>query len=245
MVNTTIHIPGREETTPAFARNITLDVKLNSLLVGRALPDVAMTYRPGKHESSPTRCFQLPLSNQAIEEIENCRMGRDFAFELQFNGECGDDEYTARAQDTKSYAVNQKAWIDLLKDMKWGNHLLWEVPIDLQPSPSMAEAIGQIERAKKQIQYGEYNATIATCRKIMEILKPEFGGDSKFSAPKDPTMSKRERLKVLREALHHLTHVAVHLTKGQDVYFSRSEAMMVLGATVGMLCSSPLNDSLD
>ena len=139
-----------------------------------------------------------------------------------------------QSQQDVELDFNQKAWIDLLKQIKYGQHLLFEMPISLYPAEQETKALAAVRRANEQLHYGHYDEVVSNCRKALEaVLKDtEQSAIRQKYAGHKKEMSKQERLNNVYGALYHLSHLSTHLAEEDEhAHFSREEARMLLGTT--------------
>jgi hypothetical protein len=234
-VTTTATLAGED---PAWIRGLSINVFLKGLFVGTAAPDVSIRYCRRQYPSSHTVTFRLALTGNAVEAIEKHRLGHDLDLELVIVAENGDALESRRDEERKSQHINQKAWLDCLQGMGYGDYVLWEFPIAMEPSEMSSSFRDLIERAKKHILQGHYSDAVSACRQVMEKLGANYKGKSKAVDKND--MTKAERVTACFQSLKHLMHLSVHPEKDgvdafKDVEFSRGEAIMLLGTTVAFL----------
>lgn len=214
-------------------------VYLENKLLGFAVPEAAITIKPTSSQLSGTLLFEMLLTSQVIETIEKIRGGGNLVFNLNVIGEYQDSQNRLSDSDSIKYYVNQKSWIDALKQMGYGNTLLFELPIDLEPNEAVSTAILALEDARAHLYYGQYDQVVAQCRLALDSVKPK---QSDLNAAlhglknnKDK-MTKYQRVINIYHAVRHLTHLAHHLNNDNEcVSFTRNEAIMVLGATSALI----------
>lgn len=229
-------VPRWEDESEVFVRNIRTRIFVNEKLLGWATPETLSTYKPyKKHDVTGTFCFELFVTSQTIEAIEKIRQGGGLKFKLEIKGECRDkDNYSMQCQQDVLLDINQKAWIDLLKQIKYSEHLLFEMPVSLNPTEQETEVFTAVRKANEQLQYGHYDEVVLNCRKALEaILKDtEQKALRKKYADHKKEMSKQERLSNVYGALYHLSHLSAHIVEEDNhAHFSREEARMILGTT--------------
>lgn len=247
--HTSYRVPSRDDEPDMLGRNIRAKVFVGTKLLGWAHPESSTTFKPNdKYDATGTFCFELFVTAQTIEAIEQIRGGDGVSFKLEIRGECRDSHnYSMQGQDNVALNVNQKDWIDLLKQIKYGEYILFEMPVSLNPDEHESFALAALKRAKEQFYYGHYDEVISNCRKILELVLKDIdnkGLRDKFAGNKK-SMSKKERVINIYAALHHLSHLATHLSEEEGyVHFSRQEAVMILGMTGAALSQYFLDQSL-
>lgn len=232
----------RTDGEPLLAWNIYANIKMENRFIGRAYPERPMTFQPRSGFSdSATFCFEFMVTDQTINALEQSRQGGPIVFQVEGRSETRDshNEHWA-AQDTDLLIVSQSDWISALQQMQYGKHMLFEVPLDLNPESEQANAIQAVENAKKHLYNGHYDDAVASCRKAMEyVLKGRELNRTRKAAHETPTtMSKEDRLTSFYDAIQRIAHIAAHLEEGSKaVPFSRKEAIMILGATASALAT--------
>lgn len=237
---------GREDV---YIRNLHMVLRFNHKLLGQAFPESICTYTPAADfVKSGTLSFAFTLSEKQLEVIEKSRLGGDLAFEIEIKCEWGDKHNPSMSASTRQdYRINQKAWLDILKKMKYGSYILFELPFNVAAKSELAETIGYFENAKKQLFYGHYPEVVTECRKVLEALidgasLKEIKSNYTSSDKKvRESMGKQDRLLNFYAALMHVTHLTAHSSKktgnAEDTQFTRAEAIMLLGTTAAALSS--------
>ena len=141
--------------------------------------------------------------------------------------------------------VNQKMWIDVLKQMEYGQFMLFEIPV---PSPEASKELGQaltyLEKAREHFWRGHYDEAVANCRKTLEELTNGLGDKTELEKSKQSYlnrelregMSIESRFLFLREVARHITHPAAHAGQSTNgPAFDRKDATFVISATAIIL----------
>lgn len=204
-------------------------------LLGRAVAETAVVLTSPSHSQTGGFLMDLVVSPQQMEEIEKIRQGGDLNFILELFGEIFDGHGHSHANDTIQAHVNQKSWIDLLKQLGFSSNVLLEIPHDGMPM-EMQPVWKALETAKKHLYYGNYDEVVASCRKALEGIPhngEELGKVKAIPLEKRRTMTKRQRLVHLLDALEHYTHLSHHLdSSGESESYSRNDAVLAFSATL-------------
>lgn len=248
VIHTELSIPSRQQSDTAWLRELSLEVSLNHVLVGVALPDVQETYYPRSYDQTRNIAFRLFLSQSSLEAIERERLGHNLTLAILAHYENGDAEGQRANGDAIVSTVSQSDWLSILRQMGYGAHIVWEVPVGLNPSSTMTIVLEQVEKAKKAILQGEYRTAVTHCRQSIEAIEGHYKGYAQFGrkdrSPYDPSLSKEDRVNALYGSVRHLTHLSVHPDKSdlgtpRSVEFSRAEAIMLLGTTIALASALP------
>lgn len=232
-------MPGSPNTAFRLS-NIQANVFVGSelKLLGRSFAENAIVLTTGVYNQEAGFLMDLMVTPNQMEEIEKIRLGGDLNFTLHLFGEIYDGNGYSHAGDRIHMPVNQKSWIDVLKQLDFSSNILLELPHDGTPVErnSVWKAL---EKAKTHLYYGDYDDVVASCRKALEGIKPngqEIGRIRDLAAKDRKTMSKRDRLTHLIDALEHYTHPAHHIESEDDLEsYSRSDAILALGATLSVV----------
>jgi hypothetical protein len=203
-------------------------------LLGFALAEQAIVLASGDYNQHGSFLLDIPLTAEQIEEIEKLRLGGDIDYKLDIYGElCSGHDYSS-SNDTIHLHVNQKTWIDLLKQINFSCKILVEMPQD--DNAAHISVMRVMEKAREHLYYGNYDEVVANCRKAMEGIKldrEEIQTIRKLASGNRKSMSKKERLVYLLDALEHYMHPAHHLDHEDDpVPYTRKDAIFVYGATI-------------
>ncbi len=217
-------------------------------LLGTAYPEqvLIVNTRPTAIRSQAN--FYIDLDAAQIEIMENLRKGGDLWFTLTISGVVDGPHGPHEATDRSVVPlhVNQKTWIDVLKQMGYGQFVLFEIPI---PSPEASKELGQaltsLENAREHFWRGHYDEAIANCRKALEELTNGLGDQAELKKSKDSYCGTRElredtpiesRFLFIREAVRNITHLAVHAGQSANgAAFDRKDATFVISATAIIL----------
>lgn len=217
-------------------------------LLGTAYPEKALIVdtRPTAFRSQHN--FYIDLDGRQIEIVEDLRKGGDLSFWLTISG-IVDGCHGPRQVTDQSVVplhVNQKAWIDVLKQMEYGQFMLFEIPVpSLEASKELGQALTYLEKAREQFWRGHYDEAVANCRKTLEELTNGLGDQAELEKSKKSYFENREfregmpiesRFLFLREVTRHITHPAAHAGPSTDgAAFDRKDTTFVISATAIIL----------
>ncbi|ROH93339.1 hypothetical protein ED208_02110 [Stagnimonas aquatica] len=163
------------------------------------------------HSSPANYCFELSLTARQIGLLEELRAGGDLHLFVSLHALTSESDVTYSCSDSLIFTVPQSNWIKQLNDSKFTDVLLVEVPIG---SLTPAHLVTFLQKARNQIATADYRGAIATCRAAMELLaegeqKEDQQAVSGFK--ENPRgMSSENRLRLIRHAARHYTHLANH-----------------------------------
>ncbi|MEW8266051.1 MAG: hypothetical protein AB2731_07930 [Candidatus Thiodiazotropha sp.] len=242
-------MPSKDEQN-AICRNLFGEVELNNQYLGRANLEVPKSFIQTEYEQNQGILFEILLAPQQLEAIEKIRQGEGVEFKLDIKGELEDKQNTLPRNQEIRFIVNQRGWIDILKQVGYGDYILFELPVYLDGQEHLLSAYNEINEAKRQLYYGHYYQVVSHCRTALEKL---LQNDDKISElrkqyadfSKKKKMLKEQRFILFRDALNHITHLAHHMASdGSITSFSREEAIMVLGATAAVYSSEGLKQKI-
>lgn len=190
---------------------------------------------------------------EQITEIEKRRNGGDIEFLIQLH--CLAEEFQ-NEKFVESHAgfertVNQKNWLDILRQMGYTDYLLVEIPIPiLNNSSSFNEIVKKYRVARDNLMNGEYTLAVNQCRLVLEGLEKKLDreirvADLKKNISDNPKKMKLlERFDLIHYSLKHSTQLAHHTNQEGDeatfTEYSRPQAQLIVGNT-GLLLSYYLN----
>lgn len=213
----------------------------DKVYLGTAFPEQPKTFKATTHQQRGGLLYEVLLSKDTIEEIEKIRSGDDLEFTIEVLGEYIDEFNQICTSDRISYRANQKEWINSLKSMDFKGGLVFELPMDINPSEDVKSALIAIDKAKKHLYYGNYEDVVAKCRISLEKIVFEWKSKSKINESFNKNrkeMTKEQRFFNAVKQIMHITHLAHHPDENSDyVPFTRSEAVFVLGATIAAISS--------
>lgn len=155
------------------------------------------------------------LDRVRLEAIEDVRAGGNIDFTVNLAGRYS----TGHAFGVgDSLAINQGVWVSVLEQLGYRKTMLIEVPVpDPAEQPELSEAINLLGQAQGHMQRGHDREAVGALRDVLEQLTMALGDDDNL----DPdltrvlfsngrSMTKADRLRVLRRALKLVTHPARH-----------------------------------
>jgi hypothetical protein len=192
--------------------------RMDGGLVGRFTPTV-MGYLPIRSYSGRVQRQALTLScdldRSRIAAIEAFRAGGNLVFGFSMHVRFSDG---SSVSVDEGHIVNQGVWIDILREMGYQHTLLIEVPLpDAVTQPELAKAVADLEQAQMHMLAGHDRDAVGSLRDALEQVSLAF--DDNEQIPPDVehllfansrSMTKAERLRVLRRALKLVTHPARH-----------------------------------
>lgn len=235
----------QHEDEVAYFRNTFANVHVGSkgMFLGRATPEMPITYKPNKHPQKGGILYELLVSKISMDEIEKIRVGGDLDFKLDIAGEYYDGYNQLCDRVSVTYKENPKNWIEVLKRMGYKGGIVFELPMAIEPNTDVKTALSAIEKAKEHLYYGNYDDVIAKCRIALESITTSWGNISSVrKVAMDKTsrksMSKEQRFFNAIDQIVHFANLAHHPnTENEYVSFTRSEAVFILGATISAISS--------
>lgn len=219
-------------------------------LVGYAKPEKPLIIKTSKFSHQSSVLFDLLLNKDQINSIEEERGGGDLFFKLNITGEtyCNGESDTAYTE--LLFPVNQKEWINVLKQLNFTEYLLVEIPIPSErETKQIKNSIDFLIQARKNFIEGNYEETVAICRKALESLSKGLGETENQKKARDlfktnqQEMSLEQRYLMIREATIHFSHLAHHVSNtGERFSINRRDANFILGLT-SMIISFSLKSS--
>lgn len=176
-------------------------------------------YLPVRSYAQRSNRVSVPLScdldRARAEAIEKVRAGGSVPLDISINVRFGDGQAMSFSEP---YVINQGTWLETLAGMGYQRTLLIEVTVpDPDVQPELASAVGLLAQAQKHALQGHDRDAVGTLRDVLEEIMLAFGDDDKIDAglhralfTNSRSMSKGERLRVLRRALMLVTHPARH-----------------------------------
>lgn len=224
--------------------------------LGRILPESSLVMVA--QESSPeltspytySHLFYIDLNPLQIDRIEDLRNGGGLEFVLQLSG-IADGAFGPQSRIVQGvdFRANQNTWIKVLKEMKYQEFLLFEIPIPPEnASDELKQAVQHLNRAKDHLLKGLYNEAVGECRLVLESVTKGLKEESDFKTAISAycngrkEMTKDQRFLFLREAARHVCHPPHHISDELDevllALYDRADAICVLGVTAAILARS-------
>lgn len=212
-----------------------------SAFLGIATPEQPKTFKPHINPQKGSLLYEIILSKESLEEIEKLRAGKNIDFRLDISGEYHDDYNQLCTLESIRFKSNQNEWIEVLKSTGFKWSVIFELPMDVDPTDDVKTALAVIEKAEEHLYYGKYDDVVAKCRIALDSIISNWGKiDSVRSSVKTNKkgMTKQQRFFHVVDQIIHLTHLAHHPDEnGEYISFTRSEAVFVLGSTISAISS--------
>lgn len=218
--------------------------------LGRILPEgpIVMVGQESTPDlTSPytySHLFYIDLNPLQIECIEDLRNGADIEFGLHLSG-IADGAFGPQPRIVQGvyFQANQSSWIKVLKDMKYQEFLLIEIPIPPESAADeLKQAIKYLNQAKDHLLKGHYGDVVGKCRLVLESvtkgLKEDQSRQTAIDAFKNrkEEMTKDQRFLFLREAARHVCHPPHHVSDDSiSVSYDRADATSVMGVTAAVV----------
>ena len=233
----------QHEDEIAYFHNTFADVHVGpkGIFLGRATPEMPITYKPNKHPKNGGILYELLVSKISMDEIEKIRLGGDLDFKLDISGEYYDGYNQLCNRVSVTYKENPKSWIEVLKRMGYKGGIVFELPMAIEPNADVKTVLSAIDKAKEHLYYGNYDDVIAKCRISLESIISNWGDISsvrKIARDNRKSMSKEQRFFNAIDQIVHFTHLAHHPnSENEYVSFTKSEAVFILGSTISAISS--------
>ena len=189
-------------------------VGLSGLSLGLAFPEAVKPFNVSKYASKHMGLFDLMLSPQAMETVEQHRNGQGVSMTIKLHGEIRQKSVTQLFHDDVRGDFNVAQWVEAMEQAGYGRSLLFEVPIPSEPQ-ALGISLQLLESARRLLAQGHYSDVVSKCRLVMESLSTELGQDealrSTLSLPKQSrTLEQREL--AMRQAAMDFASLAHHTT---------------------------------
>lgn len=213
----------------------------SGLPLGLAFPETVQPFTVSKYASRRAALFDLMLSPQAMETVEQHRNGQGVALTVKLHGEIRRGGETQVVQDDVRGDFNVAQWVVAIGEAGYGRSLLFEVPIPSE-SQALSTALEMLEAARRLLAQGHYSDVVSKCRMVIEGLTTELGQDADLKAalplPKH-TRTLEQRELVMRQAAMDFASLAHHPTNvSLSELFDRNAAQMMLGTTAALASSA-------
>lgn len=218
------------------------EARIAGKLIGRFVPMPG--YLPVRSYPQRSNRAYIPLAcdldRARIEAIETQRAGGHLTLDISLNGRfsCG-----SALSFGEQHVVNQGIWVDVLAAMDYQRTLLVEIPMpDANAQPELADAVALLAQAQRHFQLGHDRDAVGTLRDVLEQVKLAFGDDTADSEltrvlfEGSRSMTKEQRLRVLRRALMLVTHPARHRDQvSVAIEWSRIDAAQMITMTAAFV----------
>lgn len=234
--------PGNQDGAAYWLTNVHAKVHVSApgkppISVGHALTDLPIAIRAGQYPNPYDQSFEVRLSPQELQALEDVRNGGDLNFSIVLNGlaaKIGDEPVPAH--DTVHGQAVHSEWIKQLNSSGFTNTLLLEVPLASLGSKKIAEPLHQ---ARELLLAGRYADVVAKCRVVMETIDnvaPTGTTNVLESYQKlRDALPMPERLQLLRNFAKNFMHPAAHGDKkAVNTIYTRGDASMALAVAAAL-----------
>jgi hypothetical protein len=223
--------PGRVNLTDLMA-----EVRTGGKLVGTFIAPLNSLPTRSYPERSNRAYLYLTcdLDRARLQAIEGVRAGGNITFDVSLVGRFSTGDAFSVGD---SLIINQGVWISILDQMGYQKTLLIEVPApDPSQQPELAEAVRLLGQALGHTQRGHDRDAVGALRDVLDQISLALGDDDNLDAEitrvlfsNSRSMTKAERLRVLRRALKLVTHPARHRDEVSVlVDWSRIDALQMI-----------------
>jgi hypothetical protein len=234
---------GEQQVSPHLTE-FAVEARIGGRSMGRFVP-ISPGYLPIRAYAGHSNRTSVPLTcdldRARIEAIENVRNGGSLQLDLSFQGRFNEGSAFSAGEP---YPIHQGVWVDVLAEMEYRRTLLIEVPApDPQTQPELAEAVGLLSQAQRHLSLGHDRDAVGSLRDVLEQIKLAFNDDDSIDPQlqrvlfeNSRSMSKADRLRVLRRALMLVTHPARHRDQlSVAIEWSRIDATQMITMTAAFL----------
>lgn len=209
--------------------------------IGRAVSDAPMHFGPDYGNNPVSFSLDILLTSTQLDAIERERNGQELFLTLKIYGDLFDGHNWRFGYDQLPEHVDRDQWVAVLNNSHYGATLIYEVPLSLAQKGSAQAIDAALKSARTHFMQGNYREAVAACRVALEAVKP---GNKELKATRDmlrdsdtkKKLTKVQRQMLLLAAVKDYTELSHHPTE-EDQYldFTRKEALLVMGATLGLL----------
>lgn len=211
--------------------------------LGIAQPEAIFTFCQTAYSKDEQFLLQLDVTAEQLESLEKMRGGNGIKFELILQCETEGPHGILRAEDRILWTANLEVWTSVLAQLSIKDTLLVAIELPTDNANGFGRtAIEALRRAKQDMLAGDYSNVVARCRIALDSIKTECGETEKINASVEQfqksrrVMSKRDRQRVITEALRHYTHLAHHVDEdGEQEWYSRADATFALAITAAAI----------
>lgn len=213
--------------------------------LGIAQPEAILNFCQAPYAKDEQFLLQLDVTAEQLDSLEDMRGGSGIRFELIVQCESEGPHGILRTEDSILWTANLEVWASVLEQLNIKDTLLVAVELPrLNSSGFGRTAIEALRRAKQDMLAGDYGNVVARCRIALDSIKTECGETEKINVSLEQfqksrrVMSKRDRQRVITEALRHYTHLAHHVDEnGAQEWYSRTDATFALAIAAAAIAS--------
>lgn len=204
----------------------------------------------GIHLVSAT--VRAPLTTEVLQAVEDKRVGKDLDYRIVFSvaalpirqvlglPQLGVPQ-TVHLRDRHnngdvSGTIPQSDWVQLLRQMNWGESRLMEIPITIAQT-AYPLAFRYLEEAHDHFRRGHWHEAMTSCRKVAESVAGHLGGYGENGVdPKKLRLAvgegaKGDRIDDLTTKLGQFLHLGRH---DSNVVITRYDALLALQVTTAL-----------
>ncbi|MBM4777046.1 MAG: hypothetical protein GQE15_05020 [Archangiaceae bacterium] len=167
-----------------------------------------------------TVMMYLEADAHRLKALDDLRAGEGVTLSLRIHPECMCDGRRGGQSFELSYALNQSSCIELLRNAGYADRQLIEVPSpESIEDEQLRKAVEDLGTATDHLRVGHWRPAVASCRDSIEAVTTALGDVEFVNRANLPgedlfvnlrTMSKDDRLRLLRRVLMALTAPAHH-----------------------------------
>lgn len=224
-------------------------------LLGSMRPERPFVIEGNETPRQSSILFHLDLAPDQITALEELRNGGDLWFAFTFKGVSRvNNDTNPMSSSSQEFHINQRTWLDVLKEVGYGEHLLFEIPtLTGTNSSQSAKAIRALQKAREHFLNGHYDECVASCRSALDSVQevgPLHDAKTAFCEDKESrrAMSVHQRVLLLASALRHMTHLAHHPEDSDNEEhgcYSRADATIALSTTAVLISRLSKKATLD
>lgn len=217
------------------------ELEPDRLRLGCPRAEVPLVITAHEHQQSGTLAFELQVPASIVEKIEQFRAGGGLDVKMHISGERMGLRHATEYDDVY-YRISQSQWIDVLRQMNFGDYLLCELPIELGDDGELRDVWAFMTEARELIYNGHYSSAVLECRKAFETTVKHFNLEASLSRAavmnreSHRSMPKRERFLNLYDAAKRATNLSAHPDANNEVVdYSRREALLVFAVVAAAI----------
>ena len=208
--------------------------------VGRLFPLAAELTKATPRDYPDTIALYADLDRPRVEALEAIRDGGALNVDVHVGGQVMSKQHglCSLRSASDNYQLNQTGWIDVLRQMGYGETMLVEVPV----TDGIKKATKFLAAAQKAVGLGNYREAVGACRDVLEAVSMGVDDGDEHDPDFTPLFAntrskdKQARLRVLRQALKILTHPARHVDEVTVLFdWNREDAVSAIAATAALL----------
>lgn len=244
--------PAAEQDDSPQLTELVAEARTGGRSVGWFVP-MTPGYLPIRTYPSRTNQQSVPLicdlDRARLEAIENVRAGGNLPLDISIQGRF---DHGSAFSTGEPFLVNQGVWIEVLANIGYQRTILIEVPSpDPLEQPELANAVADLEQAQRHMALGHDRDAIGSLRDALEQVTLAYGDDDSLPPElvralfdNSRSMTKAERLRVLRRALKLVTHPARHRDQvSVAIEWSRIDSVQMIMMTAAFITEMSAPDA--